>query len=118
VICAFNELENAASANHSTHGMATLKSKYRIKSPMKRHYRGPRPALSECCHPAMLPCISFGKSAFGHARVLSVGNYQRRMWFRGQPQGTVNGETDRLLPSHCPNNDAILGGPWFACCRS
>src|ERR1700738_1236268 len=21
---------------------------------------------------------------FGHARVLSVGNYQRRMWFRGQ----------------------------------
>ena len=34
------------------------------------------------------------------------------------PPWVCDGETDRLLPSHCPNNDAILGRPWFACCRS
>src|ERR1700730_6389255 len=34
------------------------------------------------------------------------------------PPWVCDGETDRLLPSHGPNNDAVLGRPWFAGCRS
>jgi hypothetical protein len=50
VICAFNELENAASANHSTNGMDTLKSKYRIKSPNETAL-----PLTAACAVRMLP---------------------------------------------------------------